>query len=251
MTTDAAPTMGEEAKLVKDDNGLQYFEQGGVRVPLDPDSVIKTVDQVDKLNAGAWVALARANNIQTDPFDKKLLKPVIMGIVQNFWYQAIKGQVPEKCVLNHEVRVKKYHQELEQLKSNPDAAVTRRTERAPSAPRSVKAYRLTTEKQAEWEKYKGQKDLIIQAMIKMGAMPEGGNAVTVAMVADSIKHQLETKQTPERVVAFYMSDWQHRGVVEVVGEQTRMPAPKAEPEPPAPTPEAPAPEVKKSKNKKK
>lgn len=227
--------MAEPGKVVKLEDGW-FFVQGEVRIPADHESILKTVDALDKQNAGVWVALANANNIPADPFDRRILKPVLMGLIQEAWYRSIEGQVPEKCVVNQEARVKKYGEDLENLKKNPQAASASPGRRSssssePKAPRSVKAYRLTEAKKDEWSKYKGQKKLIVDAMLAMG-----DTAASVNMIADAIKDKLETKQPPERVVAFYMNVFSHDGIVESPGEQSVLPETPAAKEPPPPGP---------------
>jgi hypothetical protein len=54
-----------------------------------------------------------------------------------------------------------------------------------------------------------QQLLIRDAMKKLGP-------ATAAEIAGQIKDKLKTKQTPERVVAFYLTAWKKLGVVKAV-----------------------------------
>ena len=54
-----------------------------------------------------------------------------------------------------------------------------------------------------------QQLLIRDAMKKLGPS-------TAAAIADQIKDKLKTKQTPERVVAFYLTAWKKLGLVKTV-----------------------------------
>jgi len=75
----------------------------------------------------------------------------------------------------------------------------------------AKLYRLNSDKVAE-SKFGAQASLIIKAL-------EDHQPDTVAGVAARIKDELQTRQTPERVVNFYLSSWQKKGITSVVGEQ--------------------------------
>lgn len=241
-----------EAALIKaDDSGAWNYLQGEVSIPVDHESILKTIDNLEKCNAGVWVALARQNEIPCDPFDRKLLKPVLMGILQSAWYKQFgENGVPEKVTMNQETRVKQYIVDLEKLKSNPKQTASSDGKREPRISRGVKSYRLTETTRTAWEKYKGQKKLIIEAMLAMSAGP-GGSGVSAATIADAVKDKLETKQPAERVVAFYMNAFTHEGVVEEPGKQVELPTASA-PEPePQPEPEKPKEEKKPAKKKSK
>lgn len=233
----------EAARIVKDDNKQWNYMQGEVAIPVDPESILKTIDALEKCNAGIWVTLARHNDLPADPFIKKLLKPVLMGILQNAWYKQFSegGIVPEKCLLNQETRVKKYLEDLEKAKTNPQGTEATASAREPKTPRTAKSYRLVESKRAEWEKFKGQKKLIIEAMVAMGAVGTSGGASS-ATIADAIKDKLETKQPAERVVAFYMNSFGHDGIVDSPGDQPSLPVTKtgSEQAAPADTPAKPA-----------
>jgi hypothetical protein len=240
----------EAAKIINDDAGKFLFVQGEVSIPVDPDSILKTINNLDTCNAGLWVALARNNDLPTDPFNRKLLKPVLMGVLQNSWYERFgENGIPERVSAGQKARVAKYHEDLEKFKQNPGSVDSLRTPEVKS-PRTARTYRLTDSKLEEAKKFKGQKKLIIDAMISMGA--SGTNTgVSTATIADAIKDKLETKQPPERVVAFYMNTLAKDGVIDSPGDQANLPdtTPAAVAEPTAA--EEPAAKTKAKKSSKK
>ena len=79
----------------------------------------------------------------------------------------------------------------------------------------AKLYELNGDKVAE-NKFGVQATLIITAL-------EDKSPDTVKGVADRIKDKLQTRQTPERVVNFYLSMWKKKGIVSVVGEADETP----------------------------
>jgi hypothetical protein len=75
---------------------------------------------------------------------------------------------------------------------------------------SVRGFVLTDKVKAD-EVFKGQQGLIMGVLRATGASP-----LTVGQIADQIKDRLETRQEPERVVAFYMSVYKKKGLVQVM-----------------------------------
>jgi hypothetical protein len=79
----------------------------------------------------------------------------------------------------------------------------------------AKLYRLNEDKVAE-TKFGVQASLIVKAL-------EDKQPDTVKGVADRIKDVLTTRQSPERVVNFYLSTWRKKGLVSVVGDAEEIP----------------------------
>lgn len=209
----------EEAKVVNEE-GFAYFVQEDLRFPIagKEDGITRAVDVLDKLNSGMWQRLAALNHLPTDPFDKKLLKVPLMGIIQIAWYRAFDPRVDfEKLLANQEKRVAKYKQDIETLKANPDVAEGKKKSGGGGGARTAKTYQLDPAKKDVWSKFGGQKQLIVDAMQKLGP-------ATAAVIADSVKGQLQTRQPAERVVAFYMNDFGHKGLLSANGT-----APSTEP----------------------
>jgi hypothetical protein len=223
--------------------GLLYYEQGEVRFPVDTTQV-GTFNTFDKLNSGIWAQLAKENEIPADPFDRKLLKTLLMGVVQLVWFRDVEKRDENQMIevtKTQQSRLETYLKRLKDLKENPDRVPGEKRASTASKPRASKQYKLNPEAKATWEKFGGQKKIIIDAMLKF----EGG--ATCNTIADAIKSQLTTKQPAERVVAFYMNDFGHKKIVLVVGEQAEIEtappaeaAPKQEPEAAAAVAEIPA-----------
>ena len=82
------------------------------------------------------------------------------------------------------------------------------------APRAGIAVRLLNDTKATWSAFKGQKGVIIAAMLAIKAVGKTGTSVTSSALAKAVK--LETKQPAERVIGFYFSTWKSKGIVEAV-----------------------------------
>lgn len=231
------------------EKGMMKF--GEVSVELDPTSLLKSLDNLEKLQAGAVQKLALALNLPVEPFERRLLKPVLMGTLQNEWYQAYEGAIPPQCILYQEKRVARYKEQLEELKNHTgEDVVTSRKVRTPSdkAPRVSKMYVLNVAKADIYKAFKGQKYLIIKAMT------EAGKALSVDDISGLVQDTPETKAPSKANCAFHINAFGHEGVVTAVDsdgkavpvEPKETPAPKAE----APKVAPPA-TAKKSDKKKK
>jgi hypothetical protein len=239
---------------IKEDQGIFYFHQGNVRFPMDPDrsvGVVKSVQVLDKLNRGTWLALAQLNHLSVNPFNEDMLKPLLMGIVQLAWHRRFKAgdKTIEKLEQNQAQRVAKYNQDIQTIKDKPEKAP-----KAPKDPNAPKSARVSQEyctiKGAELSKYGGQLRLILDAMREL-AKP-----VAVSEVVAKIKDQLKTKQPPERVVGYYFSEGQKLGIIrvvpitEVADETARLEGEKKNYKPPTAKVEEPAKPEPKAKTKK-
>lgn len=215
----------EQARVEKNaETGQLVFKQGDVQFNI-PNTVAKMVADFDALNSGVWIKLAEANELPTEPFDKKLLKTVLLGIVQNTFYHDIEHRQDTDPVKYEELlktqvgRVEKYKKLIQEAKDNPDkkksgSVAGARTSKGPAA---QKQYRLLESAREVWSKYKGQKAIITEYMVKMGAVSPKGPYLSCAVIGEGIKAVLTTKQPPERVAAFYMNEWGHNKVVEDSG----------------------------------
>ena len=84
----------------------------------------------------------------------------------------------------------------------------------PTGERKSSLFRLLNESKAAWSIFTAQKAVVIEAMVKAGAVGKKAVGVTSAALAASIGKKLTTTQPVERVVGFYMSQWQKDGIVE-------------------------------------
>jgi hypothetical protein len=252
------------AAVVVKDGGKYFFVQGSVRFECDSDpkqGIVRTLDQLDKLQANQLVELATLNQFPVDPFNKKLLRPVLMGVVQSAWYAGVLGKCPDKVAANQVSRVEAYVKQLEDFKNKPQAVVdvvdrvsrTRRSSGTTStggAARQAKAYRLSLASKDKWDKFaegKGQKGAIVRIMKQLGAVGPDGPGATVDSIASASQGAMETGTDPKRIVHFYINQFQHGDIVEVVGEQAKIPTQQAEK--PAEEKPAPAPDKKKAAKK--
>lgn len=78
-----------------------------------------------------------------------------------------------------------------------------------------KLYRIVEDKVPQ--KLGPQPGLIVRAML------DNPSGLTVKQIAEKIKDKLVTRQDPARVVNFYMSTWQKKGIVQVAGEVEETP----------------------------
>lgn len=236
------------------DSKTNVFEQAGVKFEVSPTDILASLDALDKLSSDQFKALATANGVPSDPYDKRLLKPILMGIVQNAWYLAYKGQVPEKCVANQDRRVARYKEQLEELKNHngEDAVVSRKApSAAPARERVVNLYRLTTATKETWEKFKGQKRLIVRAFLELKAVQPEGTGVSVKTISETVKETEETVAPSLKNCAFHVNAFVHEGIVECTnaGEASPEIKPQAPaPKPAAEKPAAAAPKAEQQKN---
>ncbi len=222
----------DQPKIIREGSAYN-FVYGDVKFPVDKESLSNSVNLVDSLNAAVKVQILLNAGLPADPYNEKLSKPVIMGIIQNIWYETFEDSVPETCIRNHERRIVKYKKDIETLRANPEAASEKpgRARRESSGGNNgtgrtrssgVQLYRLTAA--GREAKLKGQQG-VIQEFLKQDAFKSNGAQASV--IASGIDQQIQSagaKQPTERVVAFYMNDWRKRNLLEVVGEQSTIPA---------------------------
>jgi hypothetical protein len=251
------------------------FTQGTIELEIFADDVLRSIDQIDKLPIGKWTEFAIQNELPCDPMDRKLLKPPLMGIIQIAWHRQFKGGPSDKLLANQERRVAAYIEDLEHVKLVA-ASPTQRSARAqtkgtnpttPKGPAIGPRFRLKDDSMVTWSQYKSQKGLIVAVMIAANATEAGGKVITKEQIVTFLRGKLNTKQPEERVVGFYISEWQRDGIVEKVVDETtpsgeipagfeaKEPQPQpgekpvvaAEPEAAAPAPKKSTPKDKKKK----
>lgn len=216
---------------------------GEVEVTLDPKGILESIAALDKMDAGVMQKMAAGLGLPTDPFEKRLVKPVLQGAVQNEWYKAYgEGKVvPAKVVTGQDGRIARYKQQLVELASSDgtDLVTSRKARSAESKPRDAKLYRLVEKTKDVWSKFKGQKYLIIKAMTELGAMP-GGKGATVKAISETVKETPETIAPSLKNCAFHVNAFGHESIVEAVDagglplKEDKADAPKAKAEPAKP-----------------
>jgi hypothetical protein len=207
-----------DGAILKTDDGRYNYIQGDVVVEVDEKSILRTIDALDRCNAATWIAFAVNNDLPADPFNKKLLKPPLMGILQNAWYVKFNPDgIPEKCIVNQKARCRQYMLDLEKVRSGVGAEAEALRDR-PKGSHKAMSYVLSEDARKIWQSFGGQKKLMVDAFVKMKAISPSTNGATAKVLTDSIKHLLETKQPPERVVAFYINDWKTKKLIIEVGK---------------------------------
>jgi hypothetical protein len=68
--------------------------------------------------------------------------PMAMGLVQNEWYRATRGEVPAQVLKNHDERTAKLHKRIEEVKLHPPAPEPVKEAKAAKTPREPKEPRM-------------------------------------------------------------------------------------------------------------
>jgi hypothetical protein len=246
---------------------IKEVKIGKVVVAVVAASLIDTLELVEKLDSATYKKLADEIGVPAVPFDKRLLKSVVLGAVQNAWYEATTGEVPDKCTLNQEGRIDRYKTALDEIKNNDGKDLVSRSikeAKGDKVPRSATLYRLLEKTKEAWSAYRGQKYLIVKAMLENAGGPDG-TGCTVRTIADTVRDTPETKAPSDKNCAFHINAFGHEGVIEkvdstgkVIADEPAKPAPTkpvAKPAPakpvakPAPAKPAPAKPVAPAKKK--
>lgn len=213
---------------------------GEVQVALVKDSVVKSFELLDKMGASDFEKAAKHHGLPTEPFDKRLLRPVLMGFLQEEWYRKYEGGVPTLCSDNQKKRVTRYKQQLEEIKANVDGkdlVVSRKKASSGSAPRQANLYRLTEAAKETWSKFKGQKFVVVKTMQALGG-EVGGKGCTVRQVFEHQKPYDGIEPPSDKNCAFHMNKFVHEAVVEQVGDDGKAVPRKEKEEKPAEKPAA-------------
>lgn len=162
------------------------FKLGGVEFEIDPKDCAKSLSAAQKLTAPQVQKIAIGASFPIEPFSKQLVLPLILGLVQIAWHRAFRKEVPELLETNQTKRVDRYKQQLAELLANDgaDLVVSRKAVKEPKAPKPSHLYRLTTVGAAA--KIAGQKFVIVQSLIGLGAGP-GGKGISIRQLSEGLK----------------------------------------------------------------
>lgn len=211
----------------------------------------ETLTAAEKLEAPAYKAIATAAGLKAEPFDKNLLRPVILGIVQAAWFEAAGVAYPEKNAVNQSNRVSRYLQQLAELASNDgdDLVVSRKPRAKSNLPvKEANLYRLVSATEAVWSKFAGQKFVVVETMKALGAIPNGPG-VSVATIVEKLVSFPGIVPPGKNNVSFHVNAFGHEGIVERVnadGTVAEIQKPNAAKEPEKQTTTPPAETTKKS-----
>lgn len=75
-------------------------------------------------------------------------------------------------------------------------------------------YRLLNDTKSTWSAFKGQKAVVIEALVKAEAVGAKAKGITSQELYAKLEGKLKTNSTVERIAGFYLSTWQGLGVVE-------------------------------------
>ena len=224
--------------------GTEYV-QGDLKFTINPSSIKETLELVDKLDSPKKALLARLNDIPTEPFDRRLLRPVLLGLVQNEWYQFCSAdkKVPQECVASQATRLSRYKDQLEELKKAPSEfdLVGKRAKKAASEPveRVSMRYSLVAAKKDEYLAYTGQRYLIVLALqaLKEASVRQIADYIPTMPQVATVLTQLEELRSTGSLIpsqpncSFHINAFKKDGIVVVTNEketakpETNVPAP--------------------------
>lgn len=215
---------------------------GESKVAYNPENLLETMTDFESgADNDLLKALAKHFSLPIEPFNKKLVKPVLIGEVQNEWYRVVKGSVPTQPTAYQKSRIENYKVRHEQFKNSDgtDLLTSRSSSKGEKKERKANVYRLTAEtKEKGWGTFKGQKRLIIKAMQELDAFP-AGKGCTVKQIADTVKDTEETVKPSDKNCAFHINAFGHEGIVEMQKEDGTWGAAHDDPKPKTPPPSDP------------
>ena len=234
------------------DNGPLFLVHGGVKLKFNDGiaGLVPTLNEVEELNLEQMREMTAAWGFPThELLSRDHYHPLVAGLVQNAWYERVKGAVPENVAKRQVEREAIYKQTVNKAKEDPEsfkqAEAKAKAAKQPKE-RATKRYSVDPAEAVKAKELKGQQLVVFKAM---QGIPQ---PATVAEIAKAVEAggELKTNQPIERVVSFYMNKWGHDGLVlseaaEVAAPATEAAAPSGDSEP------APAGAVKNGKGGKK
>lgn len=135
-----------------------------------PPALRKSIDKLDSLKLSEWKQLARNLDLPVEPFDKRLLRPILGREVQNAWYVRVHGVCPQNLLDAQVKHVAFYNQQIELLKqqqafsdANDATARTPKAEKAEKAGGNVYAFVAAKRKELETDLY-GQMYSVVKSL---------------------------------------------------------------------------------------
>lgn len=196
----------------------KQVEFGAIKVDLLAEGVLKTLEAFDKQPTAAWITVGTTIGVPIEPWDKRLAKPVLFGAVQAEWYKAFEnGSVPALCISNQVSRVKRYKQQLDELKNNDGKDVVagvkkERKAKEGAVARVAKTYVLV---EGAVLPKTGQK-YIVAKTLTLGEGKVGGKGMTVLQVFEQQK-EIEGIIPPSNAnVAFHMNAFAKEGLIQEI-----------------------------------
>lgn len=170
---------------------------------------------VDQWPDAVWVGLLAHLKLPADPLDRAAAEQPVKRFVQRLWYEAIQGSVPEESKPTFDARdaahAEEYKTAFTGVKSGAEGRSTRASTNFAKARGSESTYVPTALLKDKKLKLGGQQAPLLEFFKDTKFAP----ATLAQATAGIVKAGLKTaKQTPERVAAFYLSDWTKRGLLE-------------------------------------
>lgn len=230
------------------------FTLGEISFEIDPKSLQASLESMLKQPAAAWPKMATAAGIPCEPFDQKLVRPVLLGFFQSAWYEAFTGSVPEKCQVNQVARIARYNQQLKELVENDgkDLVVSRtKKDGTPKTPKVAVLWKLVEGKYADVKT--GQRYIVVKTLLNLAASkPESFGFSALEVFKNQAKLE-GIKEAGQTNVNFHLQKFKGEGIVVQVNadgtartdDETPAPKPAATPSPKAKA--VPTAEVKKNK----
>lgn len=208
------------------------FTQGELSFDIDTADLAKALQQVDKLTVAQHREIAKLNGIMVEPFDRRLLRPVVLGLVQSAWYKGVKGTVPEKVAASQTNRVAAYLKQLEDLKNVPteDLVATRSRKastKSEAAPKAALAYLLDEPKvtallakdvkqRPSETRLIGQQYMVVETMRELAAAKK---PATVDAISTAVKSNPYTITPGKTNISFHINAFKKIGLVVAVDDK--------------------------------
>src|SRR5207245_5994620 len=202
-----------------------------ITFPFDKGSNAATLNGLYQVDEAGLRALAIALGFDAPgPLPLAHVKLIVSGTIQNFWFRQVKGEVPAGVLANHNERLNKYEDLVRRAKEKPESftqeqAVDGKVRKVPTGrPASTSHRRYTLDAAQAQEvlpKLKGQPALVVSVMQSLG------KPATLKEISDAVAGtgRLTTRQPVERVVAYYLNQWSHSGLI--TSEKATGPAPES------------------------
>ena len=186
-----------------------YNKCGALKAGVIPPSILQTLRPVlgrtDMIEAVNQLLNPPANGATVTPIASRYLTEVLNS--KEFIAMATKKtaskkfEVPNGTATQPVTAKKEATAATQPVTAKKEATAAKKPAKEVSAPRKASTYRLINATKSTWSAFKGQKETIVKALVKAGAVGVKAQGITAAALAEA------TDVAPKNV-AFYMSVWQ-------------------------------------------
>jgi hypothetical protein len=195
---------------------------GETSYPVDPSSLERTLGAgrwghglglVDSWSDAAWVGLLVRLNLPADPLDRIAAEQPVKRLVQRLWYEAIapwtlkvddeRTEADTRMTARDAAAAEKYGNGFSKIKVAATEKSTRARESFGKARGGEVRYIPTPALKDKKLALGGQAGILLDAFRAVEFKPMTTHEATDAMV----KAGLKTTTKPERIAAFYLSQW--------------------------------------------